>query len=141
MSAELLPELNAVLNTAITLLLLSGYAAIRRGNRHLHPRLMLTALALGLLFAISYVAQVWLIGHTRFPGNDWVRVLFLAILGTHIALAVAVVPLLGRTLFLAARQRFAEHRRWAHVTFPIWLYVAVTGVIIYWMNQHLRPAV
>jgi putative membrane protein len=137
--AELLPHWNAALNVGIAVLLVSAYAAIRRGRRDLHPRLMLGALGLGAAFLVSYVALVALVGHRRFPGDDWVRTLFLAILATHTALAVAVVPLALRTVYLAAQQRFAEHRRIARITLPLWLYVAVTGVVIYWMNNHLRP--
>ncbi len=134
-----LPHWNAVLNLGIAVLLVSAFAAIRRGRRDLHPRLMVGALALGALFLVSYVVQVSLVGHTRFPGDDWVRTLFVAILATHTLLAVAVVPLALRTVTLAARGRFPEHRRIARLTFPIWLYVSLTGVVIYWMNNHLRP--
>jgi putative membrane protein len=137
--AAYLPHWNAALNLGIAVLLVSAFAAIRRGRRDLHPRLMVAALTLGALFLISYVVQVWLVGHTRFPGDDWVRTLFVAILTTHTLLAVTVVPLALRTVYLAARGRFPEHRRIARVSFPIWLYVSVTGVVIYCMNNHLRP--
>ena len=137
--AAYLPHWNAVLNLGIAVLLVSAFAAIRRGRRDLHPRLMVGALALGALFLVSYVVQVSLVGHSRFPGDDWVRTLFVAILATHTLLAVAVVPLALRTVTLAAHGRFPEHRRIARITFPIWLYVSLTGVVIYWMNNHLRP--
>ncbi|UCE85299.1 MAG: DUF420 domain-containing protein [Deltaproteobacteria bacterium] len=134
-----LPHVWAALNLATAVSLLAGFAAIRRGRRDLHPRLMLSAVLLGVVFLVSYVAQTWIEGHRRFPGDDWVRALFLAILASHTLLAVAVVPLILRAIHLASRQRFAEHRRIARVALPIWLYVAFTGVVIYWMNNHLRP--
>jgi putative membrane protein len=136
---DLLPHLNGGLNAAIAALLVAAGLAIRRGNRQLHPRLMWSAIALGLLFAGSYVAQVALTGHRRFPGDDAVRTLFLVILVSHTLLAVAVVPLVLRAVFLALRERFDEHRRIVRFAYPSWLYVAFTGVVIYWMNHHLRP--
>lgn len=136
---EVLAHWNAGLNAAIVVLLVWGRLAISRGDRVLHPRLMLVAVGVGAVFVVGYVLQVWLVGHQRFPGNDWVRTLFLTILVSHIALAVTVVPLVMRVLYLASRQRHAEHRRIARIAFPVWLYVAVTGVVIYGMNQHVRP--
>jgi len=136
---ELLPHLNGALNAAIAALLISALVAIRRGRRETHRRLMLTAVSLGTLFIGLYVVQTSLAGHRRFPGDDWVRTVFLWVLATHTVLAVAVVPLVGRTLQLALRGRFAEHRRIVRVTYPVWLYVALTGLFIYWMNNFVRP--
>jgi putative membrane protein len=139
--ASSLPAFGAVLNGTNAGLLITAIAAIWRGERVLHRRLMLANLAVSLLFLVVYVIQTVLLGHTRFPGDDWVRSLFLGILGTHIFLAVCLVPLVLRTVYLAVKERFEEHRRIARVTFPVWLYVSLTGVVIYWMNQHLRPPV
>jgi putative membrane protein len=136
---ELLPHLNGALNGVIGTLLVAGLVAIRRGNRELHPRLMIAAFAVGVCFLVMYVVQVSVLGHRRFPGDDAVRTLFLAILTTHTILAIVVVPLVLRTLQLGLRKRFAEHRRIVRFTYPIWLYVSVTGVVIYWMNNFLRP--
>jgi len=136
---ELLPHLNGGLNAVVALLLLAAFAAIRRGNRVLHARLMISAVGVGLLFLSFYVLAFFVIGHRRFPGDDWVRALFLVVLGTHELCAVIVVPLIVRTLYLARRERFDEHRRIVRYTYPIWLYIAVTGILIYWMNNHLRP--
>lgn len=136
---KILPHWNAGLNVVIVILLLGAFTAIRRGNRTLHPRLMLAAVSVGVLFLLSYLLQVWLTGHQRFPGHDWVRKLFLWILLTHTVLAVAIVPILFRTLFLAYHQRFDKHKSIARWTFGIWMYVATTGIVIYWMNNHLRP--
>ena len=138
---DLLPHWNALLNAVNTALLLLGRAAIRRGDRRLHRRRMLAAVGVGAAFVASYVVTVLLRGHGRFPGDDWLRTVFLAILGTHTALAVVVVPLIGRTLFLALRERFEEHQRLARLTYGIWLYVAATGVVIYLLNNWIRPAV
>lgn len=135
-----LPHVNAALNLAITILVASGYVAIRRGNRGLHPRLMVTALILGVVFVVGYVTQVVTVGHQRFPGDDWVRSVFLVILLTHTVLAVTLVPMLIRTVYLALKQRLDAHRRIARFTVWIWLYVSSTGVLIYWLNTYLRPA-
>jgi putative membrane protein len=128
-----------ILNALSAVLLVTAYVAIRRGERERHRDLMLANLGFSIVFLICYVVQVVVVGHKRFPGDDWVRVLFLSILISHTFLAVCLVPLVVRTVFLAFRQRFAEHRRIARVTFPVWLYVSVTGVLIYWMVNHLRP--
>lgn len=136
---ELLPHANGALNAAITALLIAALIAIRRGRRETHRRLMLSAVSLGTLFIVLYVIQTSLSGHRRFPGDDWLRTLFLWVLATHTVLAVAVVPLVARTVYLALRERFAEHRRIVRVTYPVWLYVALTGLFIYWMNNFVRP--
>jgi len=120
-------------------LLVTAVVAIRRRNRVRHRNLMLTNLGVSIVFLVCYVVQVSTVGHKAFPGDDWVRVLFLTILTTHTFLAVCLVPLALRTFYLAFRQRFGEHRRIARITFPVWLYVSVTGVVIYWMVNHLRP--
>jgi uncharacterized membrane protein YozB (DUF420 family) len=138
--SDVLPHLNGLFNAIIALLLLAALRAIRRGDRERHRRLMLSATAVGLVFVVGYVLQTWLEGgHRRFPGHDSVRTLFVVILVSHTALSVLLVPLLVATLRFALRGRVEQHRRLAHVTFPIWLYVAVTGVAIYAMNRHVRP--
>ena len=100
---------------------------------------MMAAIATGVLFLVFYVMQWAVIGHRRFPGDDWVRAVFLTVLGTHELLALIVVPLVARTAYLALKGRFEEHRRIVRYTYPVWMYVAVTGVVIYWMNNHVRP--
>ena len=134
-----LPHVNGLLNLAITILVAAGYLAIRRRNRELHPVLMKIAIGLGVLFVVGYVVQVTTLGHQRFPGDDWVRTLFVTILLSHTVLAVALVPLLIRTVYLALKQRFESHKRIAPFTLWIWLYVSSTGVIIYGMNTFVRP--
>ncbi len=137
---ESLPHFNAACNVVITTLLLCGFVAIKRGERVLHQRFMLSAVSVGVIFLIGYVVMTVSLGHQRFPGDDWVRKLFLAILLTHTFLAVTVVPLILRAVYLAINDRIAQHRRLVTFTFPIWIYVSVTGLLIYWMNNHLRPS-
>jgi putative membrane protein len=133
----MLPMLNG-LNIA---LLLTALRAIRRGQRERHRRLMLLNLGVAALFLVLYVIQITTVGHKRFAGDDWVRTVFLGILLTHTTLAVSLVPLVLRTVYLASSERFTEHRKIARITFPIWMYVSVTGIVIYWMVNHLRPFV
>ena len=134
-----MPHVNGALNFAIAALLVAALVAIRAGRRDVHRRLMLSAVSLGVAFVALYVVQTSVTGHRRFPGDDWVRTLFLWVLATHTALAVAVVPLVARTLQLALRGRFAEHRRLVRLTYPVWLYVALSGLFIYGMNNFVRP--
>ena len=136
---QVLAHLNGGLNAVVALLLFAALAAIRSGRRELHARFMIGAIAVGLVFLALYVYQWAAFGHSRFPGNDWVRATFLVILVTHELAALVVVPLLIRTVHLARRQRFEQHRRIVRFTYPLWLYVAITGVLIYGLNQHVRP--
>jgi putative membrane protein len=138
-ASEILPRTLAGLNAVSATLLVTAYVAIRRGQRDRHRDLMLVNLAVSMGFLVVYVTQQVVVGQRHFPGDDWVRTLFLGILTTHTILAVTLVPLVLRTVFLAWKERFPEHRRIARITFPIWLYISVTGVVIYWMNHHLRP--
>jgi putative membrane protein len=133
MDWTLLPAVNATLNSLATVLLVAGYALIRQGRREAHRRAMLAALACSTLFLISYLAYHAQVGSVRFQGTGAVRTIYFAILLTHTVLAAAVPFLALRTLFLAHRERLAEHRRLARWTLPIWLYVSVTGVVIYVM--------
>ena len=130
-----LPLLNACLNATAGVLLVAGYAAIRGGRRGTHERLMLTALLVSTAFLASYLTYHLVVvprtGPTRFRGTGWVRPAYFGMLASHVVLAAAVVPLALRTVYLARRERFEAHRRWARVTFPIWLYVSVTGVLVY----------
>ncbi len=137
--AVTLPRMLAGPNAVSATLLVTALVAIKQGLRQRHKRLMVINLGVSAMFLVVYVSQQVLVGHQRFPGDDWVRTLFLCILTSHTILAVTLVPLVLRTFFLGFKQRFDEHRRIARWTFPIWLYISVTGVVIYWMNHHLRP--
>lgn len=135
--AEVLPPLNACLNGLSAVLLLSGFLAIRAGKRALHQKLMVSAFASSTLFLISYLTRYALTGTTTFSGSGAAKVVYLVILFSHMLLAIVLVPLVLRTLWLAGRkQDFAAHRKLARITFPIWMYVSVTGVVVYLMLYH-----
>jgi uncharacterized membrane protein YozB (DUF420 family) len=133
MDVTLLPTVNAVLNATAACFLVLGYVLIRRGKRNAHRAAMLTALACSVLFLVSYLTYHYHAGSTRFPGTGAVRTVYLSILLTHTILAAAVPFLAGITVYRAFRGRFDRHRAIARWTLPIWLYVSVTGVVIYWM--------
>ncbi len=128
-----LPPLNAVLNGTSAVLLVTGFVQIRRGRRQAHRACMLSALGVSVLFLIGYLTYHYAAGTTRYAGTGPLRTIYLAILITHTILAAAVPPLAIVSLVQALRERFDRHRRIARVTFPIWLYVSVTGVVIYLM--------
>lgn len=133
-----LPALNAILNASSAVLLATGYVLIRRGRRDAHKRVMLAALVSSALFLTSYLVYHAQVGSVRFRGQGPVRTLYFTILLTHTILAVAIVPLVATTLVPALRGRFDRHRRLARITLPLWAYVSVTGVVIYWMLYRLN---
>ena len=137
--AEVLPRVNAALNATCAVLLFTGRSRIRAGERLSHSRFMLAAFVTSTVFLCSYLARVYLTGTTRFLGASWLRYTYYAVLLSHVLLAVVVVPLVLRTLYLALNKRFAEHRRIARWTYPVWMYVSVTGVVVYVMLYHLAP--
>lgn len=128
------PALNATLNGASAILLLGGYAAIRSGKMDLHKKLMVSAFFLSCAFLVSYV-----IYHVRihqvihFQGQGWIRPVYFTLLISHTILAVVIVPLILITLRRAWIDRFDKHRQIARWTLPLWFYVSVTGVIVYFM--------
>jgi len=128
-----LPTVNAALNATSALLLVAGYGCIRAKQVTAHMGCMLLACLTSALFLASYLYYHAQHGATRFPGQGWIRPVYFTVLVSHTILAVTILPLVGRTLFLAARRRFEAHRRLARVTLPLWLYVSVTGVLVYWM--------
>jgi uncharacterized membrane protein YozB (DUF420 family) len=138
---QILPPVNASLNATSALLLFLGWRAIRGGQRIRHRNLMLTALATSALFLVGYLTRVALTGTHRFPGEGWLRAGYLLLLGSHTILAAAIVPLIAVTLWLAWKGRFDAHRRVARFTFPAWLYVSVTGVLVYVMLYWVAPKV
>ncbi|HYR76014.1 MAG TPA: DUF420 domain-containing protein [Pyrinomonadaceae bacterium] len=137
---SVLPHLNAVLNTASFVLLSSGYFFIRRKNVTAHRNCQLTALATSILFLISYLTYHAHHGVTRFAGQGIARPVYFTILYTHTFLAAVIVPLVIITVRRAMRGDFQRHKRIARVTLPIWLYVSITGVVVYVMLYHLYPA-
>ncbi len=129
--ASALPGVNAALNALSAVLVVAGFVAIRRGRRDVHRAFMLAAVASSVLFLAGYLTRLALTGVHRFPGQGLLRTTYLAVLGSHTLLAVVAAPLVIVTLALALRQRFGTHRRLARTTLPVWLYVSVTGVIVY----------
>jgi len=134
-----LPALNAALNALSAILLLAGYVQIRALNVRLHRLLMTSAFAVSVLFLTSYLVYHFNVGSVPFTGQGWVRPLYFAILISHTVLAAAVPPLALITLYRAWRGQFHRHRRIARWTFPIWLYVSATGVVVYLFLYQLYP--
>jgi uncharacterized membrane protein YozB (DUF420 family) len=128
-----LPTVNAVLNALSATLLVAGFIFIRKRRIEAHRRTMLTAFGCSVLFLTSYLVYHFQAGSVRFPGQGVARTVYLSILLTHTVLAATVPFLAAITLFRALRASFPQHRRIARWTLPIWLYVSITGVIIYWM--------
>jgi putative membrane protein len=126
-----LAALNAVLNGTAAVLLVSGRVAIARKATRTHRALMLSAFVVSALFLCSYLTRVALTGTHLDPHHGWLHAAYLAILGSHMILAMCVVPLVITALVFAFRKRFVRHRTIARWTFPIWLYVSVTGVVVY----------
>jgi len=132
-----LPLLNAGLNGASAILLSMAYLFIRHRQVRRHRVCMLAAFGLSVLFLASYVIYHAIAGSMRFAGPDWIRPIYYTILTSHIVLAALVLPLALTTLYRAWQGRFVRHRRIARWTFPIWLYVSVSGVVVYLMLYHL----
>jgi putative membrane protein len=128
-----LPTLNAVLNTSSAILLASGWVLIRRRQRDAHRLAMLGALAASAAFLTSYLVYHSQVGSVRFAGRGAVRAVYFAVLLSHTLLAAAVVPLVLITLSRALRGRFERHRALARWTLPVWMWVSVSGVLVYWM--------
>ncbi|MCA8831279.1 DUF420 domain-containing protein [Hymenobacter pini] len=133
LDVKMLPAVNAVLNSLTAVFLVIGYTFIRRGNVAAHRAMMGLAFLLGSLFLVSYVAYHSQVPSTKFGGEGLIRGVYYFILLTHILLAAITVGLVLFTLYFALTEQFAKHRRIARWTYPIWLYVSVTGVIVYFM--------
>lgn len=140
---SLFPALNATLNGASAILITTGRALIRSNRREkvrLHRACMIAAVATSSLFLTSYLYYHAHVGSVRFPGQGWVRPVYFALLVSHTLLAATVVPLVLLSLTAALRGRFERHRRIARWTYPIWLYVSVTGVVVYIMLYRIYGA-
>jgi uncharacterized membrane protein YozB (DUF420 family) len=131
-----LPEINAAFNALSGVLLLAGRLAIARGARTMHRNLMLTAFASSTLFLIGYLTRIFTSGPKHFEGLGLWKTLYFAILISHMILAVAVVPLSLSSIWFGLKDRLASHRKVVRWTFPIWMYVSVTGVVVYGMLYH-----
>ena len=135
-----LPHLNALLNSTSALFLTAGYSFIRAGRVRAHRNCQLTAFFTSVVFLISYLTYHYYHGDTRFLGQGIVRPFYFTVLITHVVLAIVIVPLVLITLYRAARGDFIRHRKIARWTLPLWLYVSITGVIVYVMLYHLYPS-
>jgi putative membrane protein len=134
------PALNASLNGASAVLIVTGHSLIRRGKVQLHRACMLAAVSTSTVFLACYLYYHAHVGSVHFPGQGWARGLYFSILISHTILAAAVPVLVVLTLVFAFRQKFERHRRIARWTYPIWLYVSVTGVVVYLMLYQLYGA-
>ena len=137
MELSSLPTLNALLNSLSALLLTSGFLLIRRGRRDAHRACMLAAFATSTAFLISYLVYHANVGSVAFTGQGSIRVVYFAVLISHVVLAALILPLALVTLYRALGGEFERHRRIARWTLPVWLYVSVTGVIVYLMLYRL----
>jgi len=133
MSVTDLPALNATLNAISTVLLVTGYVFIRRGQRQQHKACMIAALVMSGLFLTSYVIYHAQVGSVPFKGTGWIRTVYFAVLIPHVILAAAIVPPILITASRGLSAKYDKHRRIARWTLPLWLYVSVTGVIVYLM--------
>jgi len=132
-----LPLLNASLNATSGLLLLAGYYFILRRNVPAHKTCMLTAFLVSTLFLISYLTYHYHVGSVPFAGTGWLRPVYYTILIPHVILAALIIPLALVTIYRAWRGQWERHKTIARWTLPLWLYVSVTGVIVYWMLYRL----
>lgn len=128
-----LPPIYATINGITAIVLIAGVLAIKNGKRQLHKQLMTTAIGLSVLFLVMYVAYHMSSDSTKFGGEGIIRNVYFFILITHILLSIVVIPLVLITYVRALAEKFDKHKKIAKITFPIWLYVAVTGVVVYLM--------
>jgi uncharacterized membrane protein YozB (DUF420 family) len=133
----LMPPFQAVMNALATVLLSVGYYFIRSGNRSMHRICMSVTLVISSVFLVSYVSYHALVGYQPFAGEGLIRPVYFTLLGSHIVLAAVIVPLVLLTLWFAVRGDFDRHPRIARWTLPVWLYVSVSGVVIYLLGFHL----
>ncbi|MDA1222675.1 MAG: DUF420 domain-containing protein [Planctomycetota bacterium] len=128
-----LADVNAALNALAFVLIVAGLTAIHRGHETLHKRLMLAATGVSALFLVSYLTYHLTCESVKFTGEGWIRPVYFVVLISHIVLAAVQVPLILMTVWTGLRDGRPKHRRLAKITAPIWLYVSVTGVVVYWM--------
>ena len=140
MDISYLPHINACLNATSAILLFSGYSFIRSGNVAAHRTCQVSALIVSLLFLASYLTYHYNHGTTRFQGTGLARPIYFTVLTSHTILAIVIVPLVAVTFYRAFRRDFTRHRRIARITLPLWLYVSITGVIVYLMLYQIYPS-
>ncbi len=134
-----LPAIDATLNAVSAVFLVLGFFFIRRKNVRAHKMCMLSAFVTSMIFLVCYLTYHYFHGTTRFLGRGAVRSFYFVLLGSHTCLAAVIVPLALATLYRAWRARFEQHRRIARWTLPLWVYVSMTGVLVYWMLYHVYP--
>lgn len=137
---EIHPAVNAMFNGASSLFLIAGFIAIKNYKPDLHKQCMVAAFVCSTVFLVSYLARFYISGTHRYPGDGIDKIIYFVVLFSHMALAVVVVPLVLRSLYLAFNNRLAEHRKIARITWPIWIYVSVTGVVVYLMLYPIANA-
>lgn len=133
------PAINAALNLTCFVFLVAGRVAIARGDEQLHRKRMLTAFTASSVFLVSYLIRFATTGAHKYPGEGWDKTFYLVTLFSHMVLAVVLVPLVVTSLHRAFKGNFAAHKKIVRFTWPIWMYVSVTGVIVYLMLYHLAP--
>lgn len=139
-AATVLPHVNAILNALSTILLLVGFTSIRAGNRDLHRKFMIAAMTVSAVFLACYLAYHFTAPIFVFPGTGWTIPAYYGLLISHVILALAVVPMVAVTAWRALHGAFDRHKAIARWTLPVWLYVTVTGVVIYAILYHVYPA-
>jgi putative membrane protein len=137
---ELLPSLNATLNGLSAVCIFVAWRAIKARRPDLHWKWMTAAIVSSGLFLVFYLTRFYLTGVHKYPVDDWTKTVYLTVLGTHTVLAATVPFLVARSVWLAVKKRYEAHRKTVRFTLPIWSYVSVTGVLIYWMLYHLAPS-
>ena len=142
MTVQEIPAFNATLNALATVLISAGFICIKTGRVQTHRKLMLTAGVVSAIFLVGYVTHKVMIGgvHTKFGGEGALRVFYYTMLISHIILAISIAYLVPRTFLFAIRGDFVRHKAWARWTFPIWFYVSVTGVLVYFFLYQWWPA-
>lgn len=134
-----LPKLNAMINATVSVLLLAGFILIKQKNRTWHKTMMVSAFALSALFLVSYVSYHLMAERTSFGGEGWLKSFYLFILLTHVLLAIVIVPMVLFTIYYSSTGKFEQHKKIARFTFPVWLYVSITGVLVYLLISPYYP--
>jgi len=135
---RILADIDAALNGLAFVLICAGLVAIKRGKVELHKKLMLAAVGVSAVFLVCYLTYHLNAEPVKFAGEGTIRTVYFTLLISHIVLAAVQVPLILRTVYLGLKDRREQHKKWAKVTTPIWLYVSITGVVVYFMLYHMR---
>lgn len=137
MDYSILPHFHGILNFTVSVLLVSGFIAVRKGNSEAHKKIMTLALILSGIFLASYLVYHYNVGSVAYPRHDWTRPLYFFILVPHIILAGVIVPFIFIAVYHALKGNLDKHRFWVRFVWPVWLFVAISGVVVYGMLYHL----